>query len=513
MFAKAERAHKATIKHQLVDGSALVAKPTSHLAGREMRWETASFQGLIKMESAEGSDPGVSETFQHIHATEVPVWPDPDETFSRLLPTLPDDPGTSFIGEFTARTEGDYTHGQWLEAERGDSWLDGVFLPWYWHEDYTRKRHESDAPLSYEEKQFRKLVAELGHEYPLVDGTIRLKPKFAKLKAKHGALTPSLLASGFNLSDEQLLWRRRQIKKFRGDMAKWRSEFPSTPGEAFQSASRKLIDSGVMDTVDQNSKVPILDRGEYVARRGHRGKAIRKWTPTSSGRVIRWEPPMVGKYYVVSADTSSGTSRDFSAAHVWRIEREMIHLAASFRGAVRPADFAGILSRIGSHYRTHAEPSATKEGAINPRSGIVSLMVVERNHHGVWVLYELRHNLKYTRLYKHDSRGTSQRWKVKDDYGFPTTKASKMPMLLNMVQLCFDERVSIPCEQTRAEMRGMVYLKDDDTEAGAVSGGFDDMAMSAGIGLWVASQKGRFRGANMSKGRKPIDILFKSTGR
>ena len=520
MFRKGERIHRHLRKLTLPNGGKFVLNPDSWLKGTEMVWDNDEFQGHFSMEPADGDEPGVSGTFQHIHATEVPVWDDPDEVFGRLFPTLPETADTTFVGEFTAREEGDYTHSLWLEAERGDSWLTGVFLPWYWKEEYTRPRRESDADFSGEEVKYRRMVAEMGFEYPLVEGSLKLAPHYQAIHDKNKELRPKDMQRGFKLSDEQLLWRRDQIRRFRGDMRQWSQEYPATPAEAFQSASRKLVDSVVMDNLDLNSKKEILDRGDYQAVRGSRGKAKRKWVDSQMGRVHRWEKPMPGTMYMVSADTSSGTANDFSAAHVWRVEREMIHLAASFRGRVRPNELAAILSRMGAHYRTWGEYSQIHEGRLNPKKGLVSKIVVERNNHGEWVIYELYHNLGYKRLYKHDERGKADRWRQQPKFGFPTSWQSKMPMLLNMTQLIHDERVIIPCEQTRMEIRGLTYLDDPLTSStkvakvGAVQGAFDDMAMSAGVGLWAASRQGRFRGATLSKSSgKPADTMFGITGR
>ena len=65
------------------------------------------------------------------------------------------------------------------------------------------------------------------------------------------------LEVGFDLSDEQLMFRRKQFAGFAGDVEKWKTEFPYCWREAFATAGRKLIHSTVMDTMDLAASEPL----------------------------------------------------------------------------------------------------------------------------------------------------------------------------------------------------------------------------------------------------------------
>ena len=396
----------------------------------------------------------------------------------------------------------------------GQAPFQGVFLPWYWHEDYQRARTDDDAALTTEEHRYMKHVKAVGYEYPLEAGTLKLKPAFAAIRKKRKFL-PQDFATGFKLTEQHMLWRRDRIREFNGDMAMWRREYPATPGEAFQAAGRKVIDPSVMDALDEAaSEFPLLDRGEYEAKRGVGGRTKRVYRKREDGRVHRFLAPEEGAYYVIDADTSSGVGADYSAAHVIKVERARLTVVLSFQGKVRPPEFAAILSRMGMHYRSHAVWS-DRAGKLDPKSGSPALIVVERNNHGEHVIYELTENLGYRRLYRHEERGKKDNWSAGHRYGFPVTKATKIPMLVNLAQVAYDGGLVVPCERTRLEMRNLTYLDDLDETAGAPRGAHDDLAMALGEGVLVASSRAGFRPGRArekaSSVRKPM--MFPGVGR
>lgn len=511
MFGKVERMLRNLPPVQIgSDVAELVPKPSSHITTDYVLWNTPALNALIKRESAENEDAGVSETYQHVHLTEGPLWRNMAHTMGGLLPTIPDDPDTTIVGEFTARGEGDYTHDVWQQCEAGTSPLRGIFLPYYWHKDYQRPKDIADKPWTTEEKRYRDWVAKVGHAYPLKRGTLRLLPEFQAIRDGR-KLVPGDLALGFKLSDEQMLWRRDRLAEFRGDHDLFRREYPATPAEAFQSSGRRLIPGSIMDRLDLATD-PTVDRGEYEAHRGSGGKAKVKYRKREDGRVWRWEAPAADCTYVIDADPSSGVGMDFAGAHVLKVTFQMVDVVASFQGMERPHDFARLLARMGRHYRCDATLSNTT-GKLE--GGTPALIVVERNGFGEHVIYELDQTMKYRRLYRHDQRGKRDDWRYDHRYGFPVTKATKMPMLQHLVQLCYDDHIRVRCPRTRNEMRGLTYLDDLDQTAGATQGAHDDLAMAIGEGALVAAQRGAFRRQQRfgSSVAAPRAILFGRTGR
>jgi hypothetical protein len=141
---------------------------------------------------------------------------------------------------------------------------------------------------------------------------------------------------------------------------------------------------------------------------------------------------------------------------------------------------------------------------------------VERNNHGGHVIYELTENLGYRRLYRHEQRGSTDNWKLGHQYGFPVTKSNKIPMLVNLGQVAYDDQLIVPCERTRMEMRNLVYLDDMDEKAGAPAGAHDDLAMAIGEGVYVAASRGGFNSGRRNRVNDSSDarrMLFPVVGR
>lgn len=519
MFAKLETFFKHFPK-SVKNGNThhtILPDPTARSTGDSLMWNTEAKQALAKRESAENKDAGVSETYQMAHLTELPLWADAAHTMGGLLPTIPaTDPDSMIVGEFTARGEGDYTHQIWVQCMAGQSSFQGVFLPWYWHEDYNNDTKEDDGrPLARWQREYAEHVKRVGYTYPLVSGTLRLKPEFAAIRKKRPFL-PQDMATGFRLTRSQLLWLGDRLNEYAGDMDLLNREYPPTPEVAFQTSGRRVIPPSVMDQLDAAAKsMPLLDRGEYEGKRGFGGRTKRIYRKREDGRVWRFEAPQADAYYVIDADTSSGVGNDYSAAHVLKVEPDKITVVLSFKGKVRPPDLAAILSRMGMHYKSHAVWSDTP-GKLDPKSGAPALIVVERNNHGEHVIYELTENLGYRRLYRHDERGRTDNAKVGHRYGFPVTGNNKMSMLLHLGQVAYDGSLLVPCERTRMEMRNLIYLDDMDEKAGAPTGAHDDLAMAVGEGVYVAAQRGGFRSKRPRAGdnsSKSAPMMFPAVGR
>jgi hypothetical protein len=493
MFAKVEMALKRLRKIPLADGATFSARraPTSTEAGSLLRWVGSSFNALIRRESAENRDAGVSETYQHVQLTEVPLYADADYTLAGLFPAIPNVHDTTIVGEFTARGEGDYTHRTWVRAARGEGNFRAVFLAWYWHEEYQRPRRESDLPLSPAEEDFMSEIKRLGHAYPLRnDG--HLIPELRAVWDRGEPLLMHHFATGFKLCEEQMLWRRDMIESFAGDIDKWKREFPSTPAEAFSSAGRRLIPSTVMDLMSGYMRDPLdkdRGKGEYISTIGTGGKGMARWMPARDGRFHRWELPKAGASYVITCDPSSGVGVDPTGIQVLKVEYKKITVVAEFNGMERPHEIARLLARVGRHYRdgaTFSRVSKKLEG------GRPAQLAIESNGFGDHVIIELTQNLAYKRVWRSTDR-RKDNWKAGHAYGFATTRTTKMPMLHHLQQLCYDKQVVCPAVRTLESLRAVRYLDDEDKTAGAAKGEHDDLAMSLGIGVLAASQMSVFR--------------------
>ena len=142
---------------------------------------------------------GRSSTLQYFHGSEVAYWPHADSHVSGIMQAVAYEPGTEAYLESTANGPGDYFHKTWQQAVAGEGDWEPVFIPWFWQPEYVRPAVDLD------------------------DDEI----EYARL---------------YNLADQQMAWRRAKIIEFKGDVDRFRREYPATPEEAFQiSADRAFL--------------------------------------------------------------------------------------------------------------------------------------------------------------------------------------------------------------------------------------------------------------------------------
>src|SRR5882762_5106803 len=133
---------------------------------------------------------GRSKTIRLLHGSEVAFWPNASSHFAGVVQTVPDLPGTEIILESTANGMGDEFHQRWQQAEAGVGDYIAVFVPWYWHEDYTRAVPKAFV-LDDEESEYQ---------------------------SSHG------------LTLGQMVWRRAKIAELK-DPLLFKQEYPATAAE------------------------------------------------------------------------------------------------------------------------------------------------------------------------------------------------------------------------------------------------------------------------------------------
>jgi len=160
-----------------------------------------SFSALdsgYKLGTAGNKNTGRSATIQFLHCSEVAMWKNGGEIAAGLMEAVPNVSGTEVYLESTAKGVGNYFHQQWQLAEAGMSDFIPVFIPWFWDQTYIEPVPE-DFSLLPEEKDLKNI---------------------------------------YQLSDEQIMFRRLKIAKLRDGGAngevKFKEEYPSTAAEAFQ---------------------------------------------------------------------------------------------------------------------------------------------------------------------------------------------------------------------------------------------------------------------------------------
>lgn len=257
--------------------------------------------GLLYVDTAENRDAGRSGTFQHVHCTEIPFWPDAKRTMDGLLQSVPMDPGTTVIIESTAHGVGDYFHSLWKQAEEGDSSFYPLFIPWYVHDEYEREPFKDEVLPDW--------ILELGK--------------------KHG------------LSKAKMCFYFDKYNDFNMDLHTLQQEYPSDAGEAFRSSGLQFFDQRSIDHCRKEHVKDPIRKGMY-ARRNERPV----WLDDPRGKLYVWEFPTHGEHYTAGIDIATGRAGDYSAIQVLRGMRQV----ASYRGKLSPDELAELASWIGKVY-------------------------------------------------------------------------------------------------------------------------------------------------------------------
>jgi hypothetical protein len=207
---------------------------TLKLSTDEILFETDS---SFRVGTAGSKSIGRSMTINYFHGSEVAFWANADEIISGMFQTIPDSPESEIILESTGNgTSGDGAFFFNIVQAGLDPRSDylTLFYPWYAQSEYKRKLIE---PITLDDEEI-------------------------------------FLKKTYNLTDEQLAWRRSKIlNEFKGREQLFRQEYPSSIQEAFISTTKALvglqyIESSRKSTI-QSLSAPIVI-GVDPARTGDR---------------------------------------------------------------------------------------------------------------------------------------------------------------------------------------------------------------------------------------------------
>ena len=208
------------------------------------------FGGLdsgYKVGTSENPKVGRSATIQLLHGSEVAFWSHADQHSAGIIQSIPGVPGTECILESTACGVGNYFHQMWQMAEANLTDYIAIFAPWYWKQEYQ---------------------SDVSEDFTLFPEEVELKEQY-------------------NLSNEQLQWRRMKILNLSvtgvDGLKVFKQEYPMHSAEAFQMTGEDMyIDASVIMRARKSQDVerygPIIlgvdparfgdDRSSIVRRQG-----------------------------------------------------------------------------------------------------------------------------------------------------------------------------------------------------------------------------------------------------
>jgi hypothetical protein len=360
---------------------------------------------------------GRGDDIHFLHVSEVAFWDNASNILTGLLNAVPDNlEKTYIVKESTANGFGTFHHAEWQNEKAGKS----IFKPHFfgWNEDPTNTMLVPEDFVPTAEEQ--------------------------KIKTK------------YQLSGEQLSWRRYKISSMQGDPRKnltkddlFKQEFPITPEEAFISTGKPAFE---MSTISWYKEVHAKSATLIGNLHGWRPPIF---IPHSDGFLSIWEEPKPEEVYVIGADVAK--DGDYSYACV--IKRSTFEQVAEWHAHAEEFEFASVLHRLGIYYNE-------------------ALLGIEKNNQGVAVVNKVD-ELGYTNQYRRRSLDSIS-GKVYDDLGWRTDTGTRPKLIMDFQQATSNRQFIIRSELLLDQMRTFIRTT---SKTEAAPNCYDDAVIGAGIAI------------------------------
>lgn len=412
-------------------------------------------QSRYSIGSAQKPDSLRSQNIKMAHLTEVGLWQEtkgkkPEDLVQAIFGAIYSVPETVKVLESTAKGVGNFFHRTWLDAVAGKNNFKPVFVPWFMIDMYS-------IPI----------------EKGRMEGFIESMTDY-----EH-----TLFGLGATL--ENIAWYREKSREFKED---WRlkSEFPSTPEEAFQSTGRRVFAVDYVNSLRLTCTEPVTtgewEGSDVKGAAAFSGLHFVERDSTDGENILKvWFAPDKSEecmnQYVVSVDVGGvSQSADYSCI---RVANRM------------PMTEPGGVPEIVAEWHGHIEHDllAWKAAQIAEAYNH-ALLVIESNtletegtegDNFEYVLDEIVQY--YDNLYSRTSpEQIKQGMPVR--YGFHTNPSTKPTIIGNLRAamrdgLYLERSVDCTFEMDTYE------LKENGKEMGAVEGCHDDYVMSTAILIYV----------------------------
>ena len=400
---------------------------------REERANHPGLHSMIRVATAGHGGIGRSSTFQYMHLSELAFWPEQDgqtvqDQLTGLLQTLPQHGQSLLVIESTANGY-NYFKTLWDQAVNGDSDFIPLFFPWYEMPEYTLPYHGE-------------------------------------------TLTPDeeLEKKKYNLSNEQIMWRRYAISTLcGGDINQFRQEYPGNPEEAFILTGSPFFNTSAINKRIAELKPPII-KGMF--------SDTGKFYEDVEGYTEIWEDPVKDHVYVIGCDTA-GEGSDYFVSYVLdkTADGEQV---AKYRAKSDEKLFVTQMYWLGMYYN-------------------MAMLAPETNF-STYVVMKLQ-EMGYPNLYVRETADT-YKLSFQKKFGFRTTSITR-PLLLDMLKEVVNEHAD-KINDSAFFSECMSFQKDDNGKPQATTGAHDDCVMAMGIAYYCMPQaRGMF--SDTEESEKPSD--------
>lgn len=379
--------------------------------GRKLKAAT----GLIEFPSAHNSRMRVGTAndrtlgrggvIHYVHASEAAFWRRPDEPIAAINQSVPLHWDTMVFWESTANGMNNLFHRTWIEAERGESDMTPIFLPWTEFPEYSLPTTSvARTPLTTEEAEYSKRVG---------------------------------------LNEGQAAWARYvRINQCHGSWNKFHQEYPAEAGLAFMFTGMPWFDPVAISAMISASAEMAHSTG-LLTRSPHEADGL-TFREEPAGPLTVWKRPEPGRSYSLGMDVGEGVGGDYTVVQV--ICDDTGDTVARYRSnRVRPETAAIDACRIGAWYN-YGLLGVERNGP-----GLAVLGVCERGD-----LSDPATSAPYPNLYYHvitDRRLLQETARL----GWLTTRASKEAMLSRLAQAVEEGDLTVFTKTTLMEMQGFVW--------------------------------------------------------
>lgn len=384
----------------------------------DLEWnETRS---RLKVATAGNRQTGRGTTQRAIHMSEAGFYPDPVQTMNALKNAIHPVPSTYLAIESTANGIGNNFHTEWEKAVSHETDYTALFFPWHGHAAYCASAIGLPVHVtSYDEEE-------------------------------------RVLRRAFNLSDDQLQWRRWKIADNGGDLLQFHQEFPADPEEAFLSTGTNVFPGDHLQSC-------------YDPQAGYRGLLVERPTgiefvPSADGDLIIYKAPRPGaeqNEYIVAGDPTHTTFGDYAVAQV--INRYTLEQVAVMRLRCDATAFGKHLYRLGEYYKwAIVAPESTGPGATS--IGMLQGMAYPNIY------------LRQSKLDNTPGHLTGQQW------GWATSLQTKHIAIGFLINVVVNSQLRLHDPKTYSEMRNYVTLANGQYGNGNGES-HDDTVMAMAIGV------------------------------
>jgi hypothetical protein len=407
-----------------------------------------SLDSRIVIDTAKNLKSGRSETLNFLHVSEMAFFDQGLKLLISLFPSVPKTPKSMIFIESTANGQGNEFHTRWENAhtlreikddpfyEELKSSFIKIFIPWYWHIEYSRPITKSFKPYTYNHPTF-------GDE--------------------------ALLMKQYSLTKQQIAWRRSIIKTdCLNELETFQQEYPANDVEAFlasgntifnKQALKELLD-GVLAPKEKGYLIRIQDQHEAEMEYGGNRPEL-KWRRDEEGDVLIWEHPQEGEFYMIGGDVAEGIEisqkeTDNSVLHVYK--RSNWKLVATYCGKIDPDLLGDVAYDMGWYYN-------------------LAWLAIEKNNHGLVTLKRLQ-KLGYPLIYFKiiiDEKTDKKTKKL----GWETNSVTRPLMVEDFKMLVRERVVKIYDKETIKEM--LTFIRKPDGKAEHAEGKKDDRVIASAI--------------------------------